>query len=293
MVKKNCNSSTEIPIPASSSITVLQSYNALDRSEYEVKHPFPFTIKTIKSSDGMLDEIKEIASRAGMGRMAQILIHTPEQLTKNLLEKLITKCENSKKFKKNLHGVQIAFTRSFAEVNRNLVYQLNEIVEFELANFALSSLHNIFQTTSTKKEKDMWFVSEKNNLITNQIWNWAANNNLKLARLDGTSLITAAGVAKVYAYVTNSHEGEVVIEAMKDNNFRGSLSLIDCSKAFGASNRALVATMVADGLLEDAVELSPGTKYNLSEQEKQDLNTDKHENCLKATVDNLLSWNGS
>jgi len=282
MVKKNCNSSTETLLAAPSSITVLQSYNALDRSEYEVKRPV--TIKTIKKSDDMLAEIKQIVT-ANDG-MAQMLIHTPEEVTKNLLEKLITKCENSKKFKKNLRNVHLVVTRSIADVNRDRMSQLNEIVDFQLVTSALSSLRNILDTTSTKKV--MWVTSEKNNLITNQISTWAANNDLELAVLDGTHFLIPAGVAKLYSYVTNSHEGEVIIEAIKDNNFKGSLYLIDCATAFGSSNRALVARMVADGSLEDAVLLSPGSKYNLSEQEKQDLNTDKHENCLKATVQNLL-----
>ena len=283
MVKKNCNSNLAQPC-FFRTLVVLQSYRALDRSEYEVKHPF--TIKTTKSSDDMLAEIKKIVT-ANDG-MAQFFLHTSEQLTTNLLEKLEKECENSKNFRKNIRNVKLTFTRSVAEVNRHLVYQLNENVGFDLVTFALSSLQNMLKTTSTKKDKATWLLSEKNNLTTSEIQRWAANNELKLARLNGNDMVIPSGITKIYAYVTNNHEGEALIQAMKDNDFRGSVVLIDCFDAFGSSNRALLATMVADGLLEDAIALSPGTKYSLSEQEKHDLNTDKHEECLKGTVENLL-----
>ena len=273
--------SDNLPMP--NTITVIQSYNAVDDKYKNVEF---LTVKTIKSSDDMLTEIKEIASKANHNdEIMDVILHTSEQITNNLLEKLKKECENSKKFKKNLHNVQLAFTRSYTQVNRRLASELNDFVGFYLADFALSSLDHVLQTTSTKKNKVMWAVSEKDDLVTSQIKAWATQKELALARLDDTHVIIPTGVTKVYAYVTNNHEAEALIEAMKDNDFKGSLSLIDCSKAFGASNRALLATMVTDGLLEDAVALTPGTKFTLSEQEKQDLNTDKHENCLKATVE--------
>jgi len=291
MVKKNCNSnlaqSCSHPPCSFRSLVVLQSYNAL---AYEHEHKDEIlTVKTTKSSDEMIAEIKEIVTANDNNHeMSQILLHTSEQLTTNLLEKLKKECENSKKFKKNLHNVELIITRSVTEVNRDLVSQLNETVNFRLGTFALSSLQNILYTTSTKTEKNMWFVSEKNNLITTEMVHWCANNNLELVLLDGNDRLMPGGVTKIYAYVINSHEGELLIQAIKDNNFKGTVVLIDCLKAFGSSNSALLATMVADGLLEDAVALLPGTKYALNEQDKQDLNTDKHEECLKGTVENLL-----
>ena len=59
---------------------LIQSYDAVDYNDYGF-----LTVKTLKSSDKMLSEIKKIASRANQ----IIILHTSEQLTGNLLEKLI------------------------------------------------------------------------------------------------------------------------------------------------------------------------------------------------------------
>lgn len=283
MVKKNCNSGLAQPSNSlSPRYYVLQSYNALDD---KYKNDESFTVKTIKSSDNILDEIKEIASKANHNDV--ILLHTSEQITKNLLEKLKKKCENSKKFKKNLRQLQLAFTRSVAEVNRNLASELNDLVGIEITSFALSSLDHVLQTTSTKKNKVAWITSEKDNLVNKEIKAWATQKELDLAVLNGVDIMIPSGIEKMYAYVTNNHEAEVLIEAMKENNFTGSLALVDCFDAFGASNRLIVATMVTDGLLEEANVLQAGTKYSLSETEKRDLNQDRHEPCL---IGALNTW---
>ena len=201
-----------------------------------------------------------------------------------MLEKLKKKCENSKKFIKNLHNVQLITTRSVAEVNRHLASELNDLVGIDIASFALSSLDHVLQTTSTKKNKVAWITSAQDNLVTSQIKAWATQKGLGLAVINGVALTIPSGIEKLYAYVTNNHEGEELIQAMKENNFTGSLTLVDCFDAFGASNRALVSTMVAGSLLEEANVLQPGTRHSLSEQEKRDLNQDKHEQSLLGVV---------
>lgn len=280
MGKKNCNSDLAQPSNSLSPRSyVLQSYNAVDDKYKNVEF---LTVKTIKSSDDMLAEIKKIASKANHDD--EIILHTSEQITKNLVEKIINECENSKKFKKNLHNVQLAFTRSYTQVNRNLASELNDLVEDTIASFALSSLDHVLQTTSTKKNKVAWITSAQDTLVTSQIKAWATQKELTLAVLNGVAITISSGIEKVYAYVTNNHEGEELIEAMKENNFTGSLALVDCIDAFGPSNRAIVATMVANSLLEEANVLQPGTRHSLSEQEKRDLNQDKHEPGLMGAL---------
>ena len=259
---------------------LIQSYDAVDYNDYGF-----LTVKTLKSSDKMLSEIKKIASRANQ----IIILHTSEQLTGNLLEKLIKECKNSKRFKHNLHNVQLMITRSVTAVNRNLASELNGIVRFAIASFTLSSLDHVLKTTSTKKEKVMWAVSQQDNSVTRELSDWVISNELSLAVLNGQDMVPAE-IGILYAYVTNNHEGEELIAMIKDNNFTGSLTLVDCLRAFGASNQETVAKMVADGFLEEATVLQHGCKYNLSEKEKQGLNQDKHEHSLLGLVTNYQDW---
>jgi hypothetical protein len=115
--------------------------------------------------------------------------------------------------------------------------------------------------------------------------NWlATNNELPYIRLAGNDIDIPAGINKVYAYVTNDHEGELLIQLIKEKNFGGSLLLIDCINALGSSNKEMLAAMVSGGVLEEVLVLQPGCKIALSEEEKHGLNQDKHEQCLLGIV---------
>jgi hypothetical protein len=301
MVKKNCDSdlaqlsNSQFEQFYRTLAVVIQSYDAVDDKYKNVEF---LTVKTIKSSDKMLSEIKNIASKANHDdKIMDVILHTSEQLTKNLLEKLIKECKKSKRFKHNLHNVQLMITRSVTAVNRNLASNLNGILRVPIIRFTLSSLDDVLKTTSTKKSNVAWVVSQQDNSVTRELSDWVTSNELSLAVLNGQDMVPS-GIDILYAYVTNNHEGEELIAMLKDNNFIGNLILVDCINAFGASNRATVAKMVVDDFLEEATVLQPGCKYNLSEKEKQGLNQDKHEQSLVGLVTNyqdqdwafIFSW---